>query len=68
MMPPLFQTLEDESDSDALFFLLKTMKMLCLHGECLNYAQKERRPFLKHCLAKRLIPKYVHWFLATRVS
>lgn len=48
---------ELELDSDAQFYLLKTMKFLVLHAQCLNYTVHDHEHFVKFCLHKLLIPK-----------
>jgi hypothetical protein len=44
-------------DIDALYNLLICLKMLMLHGSCLETAAKDQKGFLTYCLEKFLIPK-----------
>ena len=46
-------------DIDAFYNLLVCLKMLVIHGDCLDTANKEQKGFLIYCLEKHLIPKYV---------
>jgi hypothetical protein len=44
-------------DIDACYNLLVCLKMLIIHGECLEAANREQKGFLIYCLEKLLIPK-----------
>lgn len=44
-------------DVDAFYNLLVCLKMLIIHGDCLELANKEQKGFLIYCLEKLLIPK-----------
>ena len=57
MLFPLFQDLDDMVDADAIYFLMKSINLLCLHGECLNYTVNDHEEFVKHLLKKLTIPK-----------
>ncbi|XP_074643701.1 protein unc-79 homolog [Tubulanus polymorphus] len=52
----LLKELCDQKDKDAIFHLLTSLKLLCLHAECLNYAAKDNEEFVCYCLRKMLIP------------
>ncbi|XP_064622108.1 protein unc-79 homolog isoform X4 [Lineus longissimus] len=52
----LLQELCREKDHQAIYYLLKTLKLLCLHAECLNYAAKDTEEFVKYSLKKMLLP------------
>ena len=53
----VFQTLDVETDADALHFLLKSTKLLCLHAECLTPSDPKHEAYCKHVLRNLLIPK-----------
>jgi hypothetical protein len=55
--------LSDESDADALFFLLQSIRYLCLHGEAINYCLPEHKSVVEYCLKELMIPEYVLFFL-----
>ena len=44
-------------DVDAFYNLLICLKMLIIHCDCLELANKEQKGFLIYCLEKMLIPK-----------
>uniref|UniRef100_A0A915IDA8 Uncharacterized protein n=1 Tax=Romanomermis culicivorax TaxID=13658 RepID=A0A915IDA8_ROMCU len=52
------ETIETHPDPDVIFFILHTMKYLCLHAEALNNAHKEHRGFLIWAQENILISKY----------
>uniref|UniRef100_A0A7E4W212 Protein unc-79 homolog n=1 Tax=Panagrellus redivivus TaxID=6233 RepID=A0A7E4W212_PANRE len=53
----LMQNVENEVDPDVQYFLLSTMKYLCLHCEALSNARREHRGFLIWAQENLLIPK-----------
>ena len=53
----VFQTLDVETDADALHFLLKSTKLLCLHAECLTPSDPKHEAYCKQVLRNLLIPK-----------
>ncbi|CAH1792396.1 unnamed protein product [Owenia fusiformis] len=48
--------LDTQTDSEALYNMLKGIKFLCLHSEVLNYSLNEHEDFVKFCMKKTLIP------------
>ncbi len=46
-------------DVDAFHNLLVCLKMLIIHGDCLETANRDQKGFLIYCLEKLLIPKYI---------
>jgi hypothetical protein len=44
-------------DVDAFYNLLVCLKMLIVHGDCLELANKEQKGFLIYCLEKMLVPR-----------
>ncbi|CAD5115352.1 DgyrCDS4332 [Dimorphilus gyrociliatus] len=53
----LLQELSHQTDADALFYLLHSLRYLCLHGECLNYGIRDNEMLVKHCLKTLFIPR-----------
>uniref|UniRef100_A0A915CI63 Uncoordinated protein 79 n=1 Tax=Parascaris univalens TaxID=6257 RepID=A0A915CI63_PARUN len=53
----LLTNLDSEPDSDVQFFMLSTLKLLCLHCESLLNARREHRGFLIWAQENLLIPK-----------
>ncbi|CAF0899614.1 unnamed protein product [Brachionus calyciflorus] len=51
-------------DVDAFYNLLVCLKMLIIHGDCLELANKEQKGFLIYCLEKLLIPSLWRLFSA----
>ncbi|GFO35399.1 unc-79-like protein, partial [Plakobranchus ocellatus] len=52
----LLESLVNESDVDALYAILSSMRYLILHGECLNYTINQYTDFITHSFRKRFIP------------
>ena len=44
-------------DVDAFYNLLVSLKLLIMHGDCLDTANKEQKGFLIYCLEKLLVPR-----------
>jgi hypothetical protein len=53
----LLRSLYRIPDVDAFHNLLISLKMLIIHGDCLETANKDQKGFLIYCLEKLLIPK-----------
>lgn len=53
----LLRSLYRVPDVDAFHNLLVCLKMLIIHGDCLETANKDQKGFLIYCLEKLLIPK-----------
>ena len=51
-----YQSLEEQTDPDGVFFLVKTLRFLCLHAECLNYTVKDYGVYVQYCLRRMLMP------------
>lgn len=49
--------LSRQTDADALYYLLHSLKYLCLHGECLNYGIRDNEMSIKYCLKALFIPR-----------
>lgn len=58
------QDLGDQRDPDVIYNLLKCLKLLFLHAECLNKAARDHRGFLVWSQENLLIPKYCPFFLS----
>ena len=54
-----FQSLSEVTDTDALFALLSSLKLLILHGESLNYTINQYTDYITYTLRKAFLPKYV---------
>ncbi|GFR86925.1 Unc-79-like protein, partial [Elysia marginata] len=52
----LLESLVKESDVDALYAILSSLRYLILHGECLNYTINQYTEFITHSFGKRFIP------------
>ncbi|ELU08396.1 hypothetical protein CAPTEDRAFT_227700 [Capitella teleta] len=48
--------LSEECDADALYFLLHSIRLLCLHGEAVNYCLPEYIHVIEYCLKELMIP------------
>ena len=53
------QSLSEVTDTDALFALLSSLKMLILHGESLNYTINQYTEYITYTLRKSFIPRSV---------
>ncbi|KAK7103573.1 protein unc-79 homolog isoform X3 [Littorina saxatilis] len=52
----LTQSLSEVTDTDALFALLSSLKMLILHGESLNYTINQYKDYITYALRKSFLP------------
>lgn len=57
LLHSLLKELYRVPDVDAFYNLLVCLKMLIVHADCLELANKEQKGFLIYCLEKLLIPK-----------
>ncbi|XP_013379281.1 protein unc-79 homolog [Lingula anatina] len=55
LLHALLKELYTQTDADVLFYVLKALRYLCLHAECLNLALKDNEEYVKYCLKKFLI-------------
>jgi hypothetical protein len=53
----LLKELYRVTDVDAFYNLLYSLKLLIIHNDCLDIANKEQKGFLIYCLEKLLVPK-----------
>ena len=53
----MFQCIDNHWDADGLYFLLTSVKYICLHGECFNYIVKDHEDYVKYALRKLMLPK-----------
>jgi hypothetical protein len=56
------QALSEVTDTDALFALLTSLKLLILHGESLNYTINQYTDYITYTLRKSFLPRSVNNF------